>query len=276
MTKSLKSILIIVTIMLCLPEAYQAYGKQTDVGNKLLWVVDGIELKDSLFNCSIEDLRSVDCGVIVATTLKCIHRLTDIESVTILDSLEAVRSGYKDYEGMVVVKTNIKKSIIFIVNGLIHPSDETLSGGELFDQKNIIRVIDCGLYELEKYSIKDFKIIEPKDLPFASAADILPLVVVTTELPFFDYKNLAGDYTGKKGRNRCTLQLNQDSTFVISYTKPRSDSAGRWSIDMDSVVLIPDEGKDAISDKLLIKSLKELVLTSGKKSLKLKRRIERD
>lgn len=254
----------------CFPPVYIQSVKHIGRDNKLLWIVDGVEVKDSVADYSIDELSSDSGAVITALYLKIIHRLSDLKSITLYDSLEAAKRGYADCKGVVNVETNIKNRIIFIVNGLVHQSTEVLNGGMLLDTANVTKIIDIELSNLEKYHITDVKIIGPEELPkFSGERYTLPIVTVTTELPCYTEENLAGIFEGRKNRKRYNLQLNQDSTYTLSHNKSNFCISGRWTIDMDKICLTSDA--DNVSypefiagyDTLTIKSINEIILRNS-------------
>lgn len=61
--------------------------------SKILWVVDGVALNDSVFNYSPEQMKSDSAAVLASRALSWVYP-KDIDSISMSDSIEAYKSGF--------------------------------------------------------------------------------------------------------------------------------------------------------------------------------------
>lgn len=256
---------------------------------KTLWVVDGVALNDSVFDCTIEQMQSDSATLLAARVLSLVYP-NDIASITVTDSISAAMYGFVNCKGVVKNATTFREPIMFIINGLLAKTKEKVSAGEILGGYDYIQhVVRNEFGDLADYGIKDFVIL--KQLPIGCHPQRIPYVIVTTELPYYRTEHLIGRYTGKQGRLFYELKLNADSTYVFSKTvshkksiSPEIRNYGEWNISSDEIELISSQEPVILLQgctisldtvRLKIKTDRTLTLPKGswynKKSVTLKR-----
>lgn len=181
---------------------------------KILWVVDGVALNDSVFDYTLEQMQSDSATLLASRVLSWVYP-NDIVSISVTDSVTAAEYGSVNCNGVVKIATIFREPILFIINGLITTTKEKVSAGEILGGYNYIQhIVKNEFGDLAEYGIKDFVIL--KQLSIGCHMQRSPCVVVTTELPYYRTENLIGRYTGKQGRQSYELKLNADSSYVFS------------------------------------------------------------
>ena len=99
------------SIMFCAAMAPTRNIESNDMSCKILWVVDGVALHDSIFTYSIDRMRSDSAAVYVAQSLSYVYP-SDIESICVMDSVEAADYGFVNCSGIVRIQTS------FVNNGI--------------------------------------------------------------------------------------------------------------------------------------------------------------
>lgn len=256
---------------------------------KTLWVVDGVALDDSVFDCTIEQMQSDSATLLAARVLSFVYP-NDIASITVTDSISAAMYGFVNCKGVVNIATTFREPIMFIINGLLAKTKEKVSAGEILGGYDYIQhVVRNEFGDLADYGIKDFVIL--KQLPIGCHPQRIPYVFVTTELPYYRTEHLIGRYTGKQGRLSYELKLNSDSSYVFSKTDthkkaitPEIRNYGKWGISSGKISLISSQDPIILLQgctvsldtvRLEIKTDRALTLPKGswynKKSATLKR-----
>lgn len=259
---------------------------------KILWVVDGVALNDSVFGYTLAQLRSDSAAVLASRVLSWVYP-NDIASISVIDSVSAAEYGFVNCNGVVKIATTFREPLSVIINGIPNKSKEKVSAGEILGNYNYIQhIIKNEFDDLEDYGINDCVILKEIKVGFHWLRT--PCVVVTTEVPYYRADNLVGKYTGKQGRQFYELKLNVDSTYQFSKrnihkkaTHPGINNYGTWSISKGEIILVPShdptilrQGYTASFDTahLKIKTVRNLTLPKGiwnnKKPLTLQRQYE--
>lgn len=216
---------------------------------KLLWVVDGIALTDSVFDYSLDQMKSDSANFLVALSLKCINPMSDIGAINVYDSITAANKGFNGYDGLVEIQTLIKKPIIVVVNGLLHYSAESVSGGDLLcDNGREDSIIAKEVRALNDYGVKEVVVI--KD--FGEGIYCItpkPIVAIKTEKPYYHYENMVGHYESKSGRNKYDLKLNDNLTYVFTKQDKKSIlgevmNSGIWKVENETISLLPNDDQE--------------------------------
>ncbi len=213
---------------------------------KSLWIVDGVALNDSVFDYTLDQMRSDSAAVLASRVLSWIYP-NDIENILAVDSIEASEYGFARCNGVVKITTTLRKSLLIIINGIPYKSKEKVSAGEILGSFDWIQqIVKNEFADLEEYGIKDIKIL--KDIPIGCRPQRTPWVVVTTELPYYCIGNLIGEYTGKRDRQSYELTLNADSTYVFSkkYIHKKAFvqeicNYGTWIISQSDIILVSSQ-----------------------------------
>lgn len=213
---------------------------------KTLWVVDGVALNDSVFDCTLEQMKSDSATLLAGRVLSWVYP-NDIASISVIDSISAAMYGFVNCNGVVKIATTFREPIMFIINGLLTKTKEKVSAGEILGGYDYIQYIVKNEFgDFADYGIKDFVIL--KQLPTTLHQHRIPFVVVTTELPYYRTEHLIGKYTGKQGRQSYELKLKADSTYVFSKTVshkksiiPEIRNYGEWSISSGEINLISSQ-----------------------------------
>lgn len=236
--------LVIVTtsILLCAAAIPTRTVESNDMSRKILWVVDGVALHDSIFTYSIDRMRSDGAMVYAAQSLSYVYP-SDIEIICVMDSVEAVDYGFVNCRGVVKIQTSFREPLLIVVNGIPYKSHVKMTAGEMLGGVDCIsRILVSEIPDLQDYDVKSVDII--KDLSITCHKQRTPFVVITTGLPYYRVDDLAGDYFAKHGKQSYTLHLNNDSTYVFTQRildkraiAPKIRNSGTWSISKDRIVL---------------------------------------
>lgn len=256
---------------------------------KTLWVVDEVALNDSVFDYTLEQMRSDSAAELASRVLSWVYP-NDIVSISVIDSVSAAEHGFVNCNGVVKIATTFREPILVIINGLPTKTTANVSAGEILGGYDFIQYIVKNEFgDLADYGITDFVIL--KQLLIGWHNNRIPYVVVTTELPYYRTEHLIGRYTGKQGRLSYELKLNSDSSYVFSKTDthkkaitPEIRSYGKWGISSGKISLISSQNPIILLQgctvpldtvRLEIKTDRALTLPKGswynKKSVTLKR-----
>ena len=226
----------------------QTLDKECSRKNKVktLWVVDGVELNDSVFDYTLDQMRSDSAAVLASRVLSWVNP-SDIEYISVADSVEASEYGFANCNGVVKVATAFREPLSIIINGLVYESKERVSAGEILGGYNWIRhIVKNEFADLEEYGIKDIRILE--EIPVGCRPQRTPWVVVTTELPYYRTEKLIGGYAGNRDRQSYELALSADSAYLFSKRDIRKKAIvgeirnyGTWSISQGDIILISSQ-----------------------------------
>ena len=256
---------------------------------KTLWVVDGVALNDSVFEYSLEQMKSDSATLLASSALSWVCP-NDIVNISVTDSVSAQDYDYVNCNGVVKIATTLREPILFIINGHPTKTKTKVSAGDILSGNDYIQhIVDKEFGDLAEYGIKTFDIL--KHSIIGCHVHRVPFVVVTTEFPYYRTEHLIGIYTGKQGRHSYELKLRADSTYVFSKTvshkkaiTPEIRNYGVWSISNGEINLISSQDPIILSQgctvsldtvRLKIKSDRTFTLPKGiwdnKKSLTIKR-----
>ncbi|MBD5277515.1 MAG: hypothetical protein HDS30_07695 [Bacteroides sp.] len=235
-------VMVTTSILLCAAAIPTSTSGSNDVSRKILWVVDGVALHDSIFTYSIDRMRSDSATVYAAQSLSYVYP-SDIESVCVMDSAEAADYGFVNCSGVVKIQTSFREPLSLVVNGILYKSRIKMTAGEMLGTPDCIgRILMSEIPDLQDYDVKSVDII--KDLGVTCHKQRTPFVVITTGLPYYRVDDLAGDYFAKHGKQNYTLHLNNDSTYVFMQNRldkivivPEIRNAGTWSISKGRIFL---------------------------------------
>lgn len=235
-------VMVTTSILLCAAAIPTRTTECNDMSSKILWVVDGVALHDSIFTYSIDRMRSDSATVYAAQSLSYVY-LSDIESICVMDSIEAVDYGFVNCSGVVKIQTSFREPLLLIVNGIPYKSRIKMTAGEMLGTLDCIgRILMSEIPDLQDYDLKSVDII--KDLGVSCNKQRTPFVVITTGLPYYRVDDLSGVYFAKHGKQNYTLHLNNDSTYVFTQKRldkraivPEIRNAGTWSISKGRIVL---------------------------------------
>ena len=235
-------VMVTTSILLCASAFPTRTAECNGMSRKILWVVDGVALHDSIFTYSIDRMRSDSATVYAAQSLSYVYP-SDIESICVMDSVEAEDCGFVNCSGVVKIQTSFREPLLIVVNGLPYKSHVKMTAGEMLGGVDCIsRILVSEIPDLQDYDVKSVDII--KDLSVTCHKQRTPFVVITTGLPYYRVDDLAGDYFAKHGKQNYTLHLNNDSTYVFTQNRldkraivPEIRNAGTWSISKGRIVL---------------------------------------
>ena len=235
-------VMVTTSILLCASAFPTRTAECNGMSRKILWVVDGVALHDSIFTYSIDRMRSDSATVYAAQSLSYVYP-SDIESICVMDSVEAADYGFVNCSGVVKIQTSFREPLLIVVNGLPYKSHVKMTAGEMLGGVDCIsRILVSEIPDLQDYDVKSVDII--KDLSVTCHKQRTPFVVVTTGLPYYRVDDLAGAYFAKHGKQNYTLHLNNDSTYVFTQNRldkraivPEIRNAGTWSISKGRIVL---------------------------------------
>ena len=235
-------VMVTTSILLCAAAIPTRTAECNGMSRKILWVVDGVALHDSIFTYSIDRMRSDSATVYAAQSLSYVYP-SDIESICILDSVEAVDYGFVNCSGVVKIQTSFREPLLLVVNGILYKSRIKMTAGEMLGKLDCIgRILVSEIPDLQDYDVKSVDII--KDLSISCHKQRTPFVVITTGLHYYRVVDLAGVYFAKHGKQSYTLHLNNDSTYVFTQKRldkramvPEIRNAGTWSISKGRIVL---------------------------------------
>ena len=230
------------SILLCASVFPARTAECNGMSRKILWVVDGVALHDSIFTYSVDRMRSDSATVYAAQSLSYVYP-SDIESVCVMDSVEAADYGFVNCSGVVKIQTSFREPLSLVVNGILYKSRIKMTAGEMLGTLDCIgRILMSEIPDLQDYDLKSVDII--KDLSITCRKQRTPFVLITTGLPYYRVDGLAGDYFAKHGKQSYTLHLNNDSTYVFTQKRldkraiaPKIRNTGTWSISKGRIVL---------------------------------------
>ncbi|MDE7385990.1 MAG: hypothetical protein K2N28_02505 [Muribaculaceae bacterium] len=200
---------------LCLSARPMTEDQPSERRAKTLWVVDGVALNDSVFDYTLDQMRSDSAAVLAVSSLYFINR-NNISEITVIDSIEAADYGFVNCNGVVKITTSYRESLPIIINGNFYKSKSKVSAGDaLGGQEYIKHIIMTEFADLDEYGVSDFRIIK-KIGNIGCRTPRTPLVVVITELPYYRIESLVGNYVGKSGKYVYMLKLNADSTYEFT------------------------------------------------------------
>ena len=235
-------VMVTTSILLCAAAIPTRTSESNDLSRKILWVVDGLALHDSIFTYSIDRMRSDSATVYAAQSLSDVYP-SDIENVCVMDSIEAADYGFVNCSGVVKIQTSFCEPLLLVVNGILYKSRIKMTAGEMLGTLDCIgRILMSEIPDLQDYDVKSVDII--KDLGVTCQKQRTPFVMITTGLPYYRVNDLAGAYFAKHGKQSYTLHLNNDSTYVFMQNRldkraivPEIRNAGTWSISKGRIVL---------------------------------------
>ena len=235
-------VMVTTSILLCASAFPTRTAECNGMSRKILWVVDGVALHDSIFTYSIDRMRSDSATVYAAQSLSYVYP-SDIESICVMDSVEAADYGFVNCSGVVKIQTSFHEPLLIVVNGIPYKSHVKMTAGQILGTLDCIgRILVSEIPDLQDYDVKSVDII--KDLSVTCHKQRTPFVVVTTGLPYYRVDDLAGAYFAKHGKQNYTLHLNNDSTYVFTQNRldkraivPEIRNAGTWSISKGRIVL---------------------------------------
>ncbi len=235
-------VMVTTSILLCSAAIPTRTAECKGMAHRILWVVDGVALHDSIFTYSVDRMRSDSATVYAAQSLSYVYP-SDIESVCVMDSVEAVDYGFVNCSGVVKIQTTLREPLLIVVNGIPYKSHVKMTAGEMLGTLDCIgRILVSEIPDLQDYDVKSVDII--KDLSITCHKQRTPFVVITTGLPYYRVDDLAGAYFAKHGKQNYTLHLNNDSTYVFTQRRldkraiaPEIRNAGTWSISKGRIVL---------------------------------------
>lgn len=290
----MKHVIFIIGLLLslfafCL-SAQSMNKEQTQVPQiKTLWVVDNVALNDSVLDYTLEQMRSDSAPVLASRALSWVYQ-SDIESISVIDSVSAAEYGFVNCNGVVKIATKLREPLLVVINGYLYKSNGKASAGEILGGYDRIQhIVHNEFRGLKECGIKESKVLRQGYIGFHQQK--YPLVVITTELPYYRADILEGKYFGKRGRQSYELTLSADSTYVFSNKIIRKNtivqelnSHGTWYISHDNIILDSNQDSTAFHQKLIvspkilrlkINSAKTLTLPKGvwnnKNSITLKR-----
>lgn len=267
----------------------QAVGKALpeEYHEKILWVVDGVALTDSVIDFTLEQMRSDSAAVLASRALLFINP-HDINKITTIDSLHTCEYGFFNYNGLVEIETSYRHELLVIISFIPYISNYKFSAGEVLGGYECIwPIIKKEFSDLDVYGIKDIKIIYGDICPCLNHPPRAPMVIIDTELPYYRNEKFVGVYTAKSGKKVYELKLNADGTYEFSKSHIHKKTIisqvrnyGMWSISNGNIILITNQDPDILVQAdtialdtiyLTIKNLAKLSLPKGswnnKKSL---------
>lgn len=290
----MKHVIFIIGLLLslfafCL-SAQSMNKEQTQVPQiKTLWVVDNVALNDSVLDYTLEQMRSDSAAVLASRALSWVYQ-SDIESISVIDSVSAAEDGFVNCNGVVIIATKLHEPLLVVINGCLYESKGKASAGEILGGYDRIQhIVHNEFRGLKECGIKESKVLRQGYIGFHQQK--YPLVVITTELPYYRADILEGKYFGKRGRQYYELTLNADSTYMFSYNITHKEAIAQkischdtWNISHDDIILNsrqdPAIALQGLTEslknvRLKINSAKTLTLPKGvwnnKKSITLKR-----
>ncbi len=245
-------VLVTASIMFCAAMAPTRNAESNDMSHKILWVVDSVALHDSIFIYSIDRMRRDSAMVYAAKSLSYVYP-SDIESICVMDSIEAADYGFVNCSGVVKIQTSFREPLLIVVNGTPYKSRIKMTAGEILGSLDCIgRILVSEMPDLQDYDFKSVDII--KELSVTCHKQQTPFVVITTGLPYYRVDDLTGIYFAKYGKQSYTLHLNNDSTYVFTQRifgkraiAPKIRNSGTWSISKGRIVL---KSRNEIDDLL--------------------------
>lgn len=280
-------ILGLFTAFLCAQTPNKEYPNKNET--TILWVVDDVALNDSVFGYTLEQMRSDSAAVLASHALSWVYP-DDINCISVMDSAKAARNGFIDFNGVVQIATTFREPLLVVINGYLYKSKEKASAGEILGGYDWIQhILQNEFQGLKECGIKESRVL--RQMNIGCHPQKYPLVIVTTELPYYRADILEGKYFGKRSKQSYELTLKADSTYIFLKKVIHKNAVvnevgnyGTWEISESDVIL--NSSQDTTADiqggtaplkavRLKINSAKTLTLPKGvwnnKKPLTLKR-----
>lgn len=256
---------------------------------QILWVVDGVALKDSVFDYTLDQMRSDSAAVLASRVLSWVYT-NDITGISVQDSTEASEYCFQNCNGVINITTTFREPLLVIINGILNKSKGKVSAGEILGGYTYIQpIIKNEFADIMDYGVKECVLL--KEVKIGCHWLRTPCVVVMTEIPYYRTDNLVGTYTGKRGKQFYELMLNADSTYKLSKRNihkkaitPEIGNYGTWDISKGVITLVSSQnpanllqGNTVSLDTARLKIKTERILTlpkgiwDNRKSLILKR-----
>lgn len=232
---TLCAIISLLAINVCAQEA-----KQTIQQERLLWIVDGVALRDSTFHYTLGQMQSDSATILAQYALNWLHHLPDIKVSSIAtDSIPG-------YDGIVQVETNCLTDFLLVINGYPYPSPGKATVGEMLGGEDYIKPIIYDKYpDIESFVIENLCVLK---YPFSNSALCChpsnPVVLMTTQKPYYGVGALAKTYVGKQRQWQYELSLNNDGTYIIHLNKTANAdiySTGTWTVANNQINLTPNQ-----------------------------------
>ncbi|MDE6288103.1 MAG: hypothetical protein K2M00_04890 [Muribaculaceae bacterium] len=212
---------------------------------KILWVVDGVALTDSVIDFTLEQMRSDSAAVLACSALSFISP-HEIDRITVIDSLHTREYGFFNYNGLVEIETSYRRELLVIISFIPYKSNYKFSAGEVLGGYDYIwPIIKKEFSDLVDYGIKDIKIINDAIFPYHQPR--APIFMIDTELPYYRSEKFIGVYKAKSGTWVYELKLNADATYEFSKKNTHKKAIvsqlrnyGIWNISNGNIILIPN------------------------------------
>lgn len=213
---------------------------------QILWVVDGVALKDSVFDYTLDQMRSDTAAVLASRVLSWVYP-NDITEISVQDSTEALEYCFPNCNGVISITTTFREPLLVIINGILNKSKGKVSAGEILGGYTYIQhIIKDEFADIMDYGVKECVLL--KEVKIGCHWLRTPFVVVITETPYYRNDNLVGRYTGKRGKHVYELMLNADSTYKLSKRNihkkaitPEISSYGTWNISKGEITLVSSQ-----------------------------------
>ena len=180
---------------------------------QILWVVDGVALKDSVFDYTLDQMRSDSAAVLASRVLSWVYP-DDVKDISVQNSSEALEYGFPNSNGVINITTTYREPLLFIINGILNKSKGKVSAGEILGGYDYIQhIIKNEFADIMDYGVKECVLL--KEVKIGCHWPRTPFVVVITETPYYRNDNLVGRYSGKRGKQVYELMLNADSTYKL-------------------------------------------------------------
>lgn len=240
---------------------------------QILWVVDGVALKDSVFDYTLDQMRSDSAAILASRVLSWVYP-NDITGISVQDSTEALEYCFPNCNGVISITTTFREPLLVIINGILNKSKGKVSAGEILGGYTYIQHIIKGEFaDIMDYGVKECVLL--KEVKIGCHWLRSPFVVVITETPYYRNDNLVGRYTGKRGKHVYELTLNADSTYKLSKRNihkkaitPEISNYGTWNISKEVIRLVSSQdpaillqGNTVSLDTLCLKIKTERILT---------------
>lgn len=281
--------LLSVLFTVCISAQAVNKGQSEESRTKTLWVVDGVALNDSVFDYTINRMRSDSAAILACSVLSWVYP-DGIKRITVIDSINATKSGFLNCNGVVEITTTIREPLIIVINGYLYKSNEKATAEEILGGYNSIQHIVRNEFRgLDECGIRECSV--SRQMNIGCHPIKYPLVLITTELPYYRSDIFEGKYLGKRGRQSYELILNSDSTYVLTQKSLHKKSvakevviSGIWEISKGDIILYSSQEPETTPHsqtskpeavRLMINSAKTLTLQKNtwlnKKSITLNR-----
>lgn len=243
---------------------------------QILWVVDGVALKDSVFDYTLDQMRSDSAAVLASRVLSWVYP-GDVKDISVQNSSGALEYGFPNSNGVINITTTYREPLLFIINGILNKSKGKVSAGEILGGYDYIQhIIKNEFADIIDYGVKECVLL--KEVKIGCHWPRTPFVVVITETPYYRNDNLVGRYTGKQGKQVYELTLNADSTYKLSKRNihkktitPEISNHGTWNISKGVITLVSSQdpaillqGNTVSLDTARLKIKTERILTLPK------------